>query len=176
MFFYKMLFLFLPMSLFGGALLVKADDLEDFRTAFLHTKISRETYMDQLVKLRYEYVWNGGHKGNSTIDEKISAINNEVKKHPLPPNSDGKSLSRLRVGEWESPRHDYLYRSNHTWTMLPIENDVTHGLWKIDGNKYYDWVPVYSPLRPVYTIILLDANYFVFTDGEHVFYEKRPKG
>src|SRR5665213_2930181 len=135
---YKILFLFLLIFLFDGSLLGKADDLKDLRAALLDAKISREAYLDRLVKLRYDYVWNGGRKGNSDIDEKISAINDEMKKHPLPPNSNGQSLSRLRVGNWESPRHPYLYSSDHTWIMLPIEGGDPHGFWKIEGNKYYD--------------------------------------
>ena len=152
----------------GGQVLGKPDDLKSLKAAFSQAKLTRDAYLDQLVTLRYKDMSSGEYRDVSAIDE-------EVRKYPLLPKSDSKSLSRLRVGEWESPRHAYLYRSDYSWTMLPIEDDVTHGLWKIEGNKYYDWVPVYSPLKPVYTIILLDAKYFVFTDGEHVEYDKRLK-
>jgi hypothetical protein len=150
----------------GGQVLGTPDDLKSLKAIFSQGKLTREGYLDQLVTLRYKDVSSGEYK-------EVSAIDEEMEKHPLPPNSDSKLLSRLRVGEWESPHHSYLYRSDYSWTMLPIEDDVTHGLWEIEGNKYYDWVPIYSPKRYNFIIILLDEHYFVFTDGKYFFCEKR---
>jgi hypothetical protein len=76
----------------------------------------------------------------------------------------------LRVGKWESPRHDYLYRKDGTWSMLPLEPGVTHGKWRIQGNESIEsWAgDVAKPAR--YQIILLDKNYFVFMDAEKTVY------
>jgi hypothetical protein len=49
------------------------------------------------------------------------------------------SFSSLLVGKWQSPRHDYLFRADGTWTMLPAEEDgvqSTHG--RIEGNQFFD--------------------------------------
>jgi len=54
---------------------------------------------------------------------------------PPRPVSDSKALSARLVGKWESPRHDYLYRADGTWTMLPVEPDIAHGTWRIEGNQ-----------------------------------------
>ena len=44
-------------------------------------------------------------------------------------------LSQLMVGEWQSPRHTYLYRSDGTWTILPEKIDsyqATNGRWRTE--------------------------------------------
>jgi hypothetical protein len=97
----------------------------------------------------------------------------EIKQHPAP--NDGKALSMLLVGKWESPRHDHLYRADGTWTMLPVEPDITHGTWRIEGNQYFDTAAIEPPQTSQYTIILISKRDFVFTDQEIVFYETRLK-
>lgn len=173
MIFYKMLGLLFLIFLFAGKALGEPESLKSLKKEFLQGKIKRDDYMDHLVALRCSNVWSNRYRNESLSDTEISAIDKEIKKYPLSSKSDSKILTRLRVGEWESPRHSYLYRSDYSWTMLPIENDVTHGLWEIEGNKYYDWVPIYSPRRSTCFIILLDAKYFVFADGDYLYYEKR---
>lgn len=158
-------FLFL---LCTGQAFGEVDDVKSLRDAFLKHLTTREEYLHQLVTIRYKII-------SSDKDIEVSTIDEEVKRYPMPSTADSKLLSKLRVGHWESPRHDYLYRSDYSWTMLPVGNDVTHGLWEIEGNKYYDWVPILFPTRYVFKIILLDDRYFVFTDGEHIEYEKRLK-
>ena len=103
------------------------------------------------------------------------AIDAEIKRHPAPSNSDSKKLSNLLVGEWESPRHEYLYRPDGTWTMLPVEEGVTHGRWRIEGNQYFDTAATDPFETSQYTIILITKKDFVFTDQTLVFYETRPK-
>jgi hypothetical protein len=50
-----------------------------------------------------------------------------------------RELSRLMVGVWRSPRHDYVYLADGTWWMgKPDPNGpeprVTHGRWRIDNH------------------------------------------
>jgi hypothetical protein len=91
------------------------------------------------------------------------AIDAEIKRHPAPSDSDSKKLSSVLVGEWASPRHDYLYRADGTWTMLPVEENVTHGRWRIEGNQYVSTAAT-DPSETRYTIILITKKDFVFTD------------
>ena len=102
-------------------------------------------------------------------------VDAEIKQHPAPKDSDSKAFTALRVGQWESPRHDYLYRADGTWTMLPAEPDITHGTWRIDGNQYFETAATDPPLASQYTIILISKRDFVFTDNDVVFYETRSK-
>ena len=39
--------------------------------------------------------------------------------------------SKLMVGAWRSPRHDYLYFADGTWWMGKPDPSVTHGKWHI---------------------------------------------
>jgi len=57
-----------------------------------------------------------------------------------------------------SPRHDYLYRADGTWTMLPADPDTTHGTWRIDGNQYFDTAATDPPQTSQYTIILISSR------------------
>ena len=50
-----------------------------------------------------------------------------------------RELSRLIVGAWRSPRHDYVYLADGTWWMgKPDLNGpeprVTHGRWRIENH------------------------------------------
>jgi hypothetical protein len=50
-----------------------------------------------------------------------------------------RELSRLMVGAWRSPRHDYVYLADGTWWMgNPDPNGpeprVTHGRWRIENH------------------------------------------
>jgi hypothetical protein len=103
------------------------------------------------------------------------AIDAEIKQHPAPKDSDSKTFSSLRVGEWKSPRHEYLYRGDGTWTMLPAEENTTHGSWRIEGNQYFDTAAVEPTETNQYTIILITKKEFVFADQTDVFYETRLK-
>ena len=49
-----------------------------------------------------------------------------------------RELSRLMVGAWRSPRHDYVYLSDGSWWMGKPEPNgpeprVTHGRWRIEN-------------------------------------------
>src|SRR5262249_58054811 len=65
------------------------------------------------------------------------AIDNEIRQHPTPKDSDGKIQSGRLVGKWSSPRHDYQYKGDGSWTMLPADEGTTHGTWRIDGNQFF---------------------------------------
>jgi hypothetical protein len=131
------------------------------------SEAARADYITRLVRLR--------EQATRTSNYTWQAIDAEIKQHPAPNDSNSKVLSRLLVGKWESPRHDYLYRADGTWTMLPIDPDTTHGTWRIEGNQYFDTAATDPPQTSQYTIILITKRDFVFTDREVVFYETRLK-
>jgi len=141
-------------------------ELSNARAKYEHQKPSeaaRVQYILELKALRDK--WAAADKG----ELKWKLADDEVKKHPVPASVDTAVLKKLFVGRWRSPRHDYQYRANGSWVMLPVEEDATHGSWKIKGNQYW------SDDRK-YTILLLDEKHFIFTDGEVVFYESRLAG
>jgi hypothetical protein len=131
------------------------------------SEAARTDYITRLVRLREETA--------RLKTDAWQAIDAEIKQHPGPKDSDSKTLSNLLVGKWESPRHDYLYRADGTWTMLPVDPDITHGTWHIEGNQYFDTAATNPPGTTQYTIILITKRDFVFTDQEVVFYETRLK-
>ena len=131
------------------------------------SEAARADYITRLVRLSEE--------ATRTSDYTWQAIDAEIKQHPAPNDSNNNVLSILLVGKWESPRHDYLYRADGTWTMLPVDPDITHGTWHIEGNQFFDTAATDPPETTQYTIILITKSDFVFTDQERVFYEKRFK-
>lgn len=126
---------------------------------------ARTAYITRLIRLREEAA--------RLKIEAWQAIDAEIKQHPAPIDSDSTALSGLRVGKWESPRHDYLYRADGTWTMMPVEPDITRGTWRIEGNRYFETAATDPPRTTQYTIILITKRDFVFTDQTNVFYETR---
>ena len=44
-------------------------------------------------------------------------------------------LTKLMVGAWRSPRHDYIYFADGTWWMDKKEPGVLHGRWRIRNHR-----------------------------------------
>jgi len=139
----------------------------DYEKMSKPSEAARSDYITRLVRMR--------EKAARLKTDEWQAIDAEIKRHLAPSDSDGKTLSSLLVGEWASPRHEYLYRADGTWTMLPVEENVTHGRWRIEGNQYFDTAATDPPETSQYTIILITKKDFVFTDQTSVFYETRLK-
>lgn len=131
------------------------------------SEAARAEYVTRLIRLR--------EQAARRKTDAWQAIDAEIKQHPVSKDADGEVLSSLLVGEWESPRHDYLYRADGTWTMTPVEPNITHGTWRIEGNQYFDTAATDPPQTGEYTIILITKRDFVFTDQTYVFYETRLK-
>lgn len=53
------------------------------------------------------------------------------------------------VGKWTTGRHDYIFRKNGTWQMLPITEGGTAGEWHIKGGKLFDGNPPGRPFLKV---------------------------
>lgn len=157
--------LFLPFALFlaFGTTVVAQEPTElvaarsKFAQSNNHSEADRQQYIETLRKLRDKYL--------KTAD--WQTVDAEVRRHPAPPDAN---LSHLIVGKWESPRHEYSFRRDGTWVMLPEEKDATHGKWRIEGNHYIDSSVAGTT---TYTIILLNKKYFICADNELVYYETR---
>lgn len=44
-------------------------------------------------------------------------------------------LRELMVGKWTTGRHDYEYKSDGTWRMLPADTSTTKGTWRIENQQ-----------------------------------------
>ena len=142
----------------------------DYEKVSHPSEAARSDYITRLVRMREKVA-------RQKTDE-WQAIDSEIKRHPAPQDSDSKALSGRLVGKWASPRHDYLFRADGTWAMLPAETDgikSTHGTWRIEGNQFFDTAAMDPPEPSQYTIILITEKDFVFADQTHVFYETRIK-
>jgi hypothetical protein len=150
-----------PTELAGA--LEKAE--RDYEKISRPSEAARSDYITRLVRMREQ-------AARSKSDD-WQAIDAEIKRHPAPADSDGKAFAGRLAGEWSSPRHDYLYRNDGTWTITPVEDDILHGTWRIEGNQYFSTVAAEPPETIQYTIILIGQKDFVFTDQTNVFYETR---
>ena len=124
------------------------------------TESTRSSYITKLVRMRERMA--------ASHDTAWQGVDAEIMRHPAPP--DSATFSRIMLGKWRSPRHDYLYRSNGTWSMLPAEPDATKGTWRFEGNVCVE-TNILGTYR--YTTLLLTATDYVCTDGKVVFYRKR---
>jgi hypothetical protein len=145
----------------------------DYEKASHPSEAARSDYITRLVRMREQAA-----RRNS---DEWQAIDAEIKRHPAPNDSDTKTLAGLIVGEWKSSRRDTLYRADGTWTLLPAEEGILHGSWRVEGNQFFDTAQYTDttatepPKTTQYTIILITKNDFVFTDQTYVFYETRLK-
>ena len=129
------------------------------------TEADRVGYITQLVRLRESLTRQDA--------DKMLAIDKEIMRHPMPTSSNSQELAKLIAGKWTSPRHQYLYRADGTWTMLPefIDGEkTTHGVWHVEGNRFSQGQSD-ADASPE-TIILLTATDFVWST-QGVYYMRR---
>ncbi len=46
-------------------------------------------------------------------------------------------LRKLMVGKWTTGRHEYAFKADGTWRMLPADTDM-NGTWRIENRKLID--------------------------------------
>lgn len=69
-----------------------------------------------------------------------------------------KELTKCMVGKWTTGRHDYVFRPNGTWQMLPIIKGGTGGKWHIENGRLYDGNPPGRPFLKVESGLLILHN------------------
>lgn len=141
-----------------------AEAKKSFSSILQPTEADRQKYLTELAELRKSLASEAGNKDCFKVDA-------EMRRHPAPENTTG--YTRLMAGTWSSPRHEYIYRPDGAWSMLPEEDGVTRGSWRIEGNRFFNKAACESEDPRAYTILLLTEDNFIFTDDETVFYEER---
>ncbi len=159
------------------ATLLRGDDPEELQA--LETKYAqaqadlatdpeanRAHYVMELARLHFRLASEG--------DPDCQAVDREIIRHPLPADSNPAALAHLRLGEWHSSRHDYLFDSDGTWRMNDDPATTTHGTWSIKGTQYSEmFVSDEGASARTFTLILVDTENFIFTDGTHLLFETR---
>jgi hypothetical protein len=123
---------------------------------------ARLAYVTKLAKIRERQIQNYWKTGDKNFDS-ATAVNEELRKHPAPANSDSKKLSQLLIGRWQSPRRIYVFRANGKWGS---EDGSVNSNWRIVGNQLIE-----DGLRG--TIILLNSDYFIYTEKDAVLFHAR---
>lgn len=151
-------------GLVGGHLCSRADASP--REGSAAVEANRLSLLHGLIRQRAELA-----RAGKTAE--LQACDAQIRSHPAPPD-DSAALTRRLAGTWRSPRHDYLYRADGTWTMLPAERDATRGRWHLAGNR----LEIASGggkgrIIGTYTVIVISDEDFVYADRETVFFVKR---
>ncbi len=136
-------------------------------TVTAHEETDRVALLSKLIKRRAALASAG-----KTLE--LQACDTQIKRHPAPADADPAETGRRLAGKWHSPRHDYFYRADGTWTLIPAEQGDLHGRWRVDGNRLeiasgYEG----SLTTEKYVLILITGRDLVFADGETVFFETR---
>ena len=143
-----------------------ADAHRKFESLQHPTEADRARYITRLVRLRESFTRRDA--------DKMFAIDKEIVRHPMPVPSDPHELAKLIVGKWTSPRHQYLYRADGTWTMLPEFDQgyqATHGIWHVEGNQFSQGTSAADASHE--TIILLNSADFVWSTRVAPYYMRR---
>jgi hypothetical protein len=143
-----------------------SDARQQFESLQHPTEADRVRYITRLVRLRESFTRRDA--------EKMFAVDKEVIRHPMPALADPRELAKKIAGKWTSPRHQYLYRADGTWTMLPEFIDgqkSTHGIWHVEGNQFSQGQSEADAERE--TIILLTSTDFVWSTKAVPYYMRR---
>src|SRR3954462_1987626 len=59
-------------------------------------------------------------------------------------------LTKLMIGSWRSPRHDYVFQADGSWWMGKPDPKATHGGWKIERGRLIQtvWGPYFEQFLP----------------------------
>jgi hypothetical protein len=127
---------------------------------------AREYYIMDLARLRFRFISEG--------DEGWRDVDREIIRHPFRGDLDPIDFLKLRVGQWYSSRHDYLYKADGTWKMDDPGGALPHGTWSLERGQYSEtFADDQGVSATTYTLILADPENFIFTDGTHLFFEVR---
>jgi hypothetical protein len=159
--------------LVAGGISTQAAEKEDLEAArkeyqaSAHDESARVRYVTKLAQIRERQLHQYWQEGNTSPENEktVREVNSELQRHPAPPNSDSKKLSKLLVGSWKSPRRVYIFRANGKWGT---EDGPVSGSWRISGNQLME-----DGSRR--TIILIDQNYFIYSENEALFFHVRAK-
>lgn len=137
----------------------------EYEQATPQDEATRSTYVNKLAQIIERNVaerWKTG-RPNDEFVEIAEALNGELRKHPVPKNSDPKKLSALLVGHWQSPRHTYIFRRDGKYG---VEDGTMDTSWRIQGNQI-----VFPNERN--TILVLNKNYLIYAAKDAVFWHTR---
>ena len=133
----KLVGILAAMLIAGGAATQAAEKQEfeaakaEYQQANSGDEAARLRYVTKLAEIRDRQIRHYWATADTDFDS-ATAVNEELKKHPAPANSDSKKLSQLLVGKWESPRRTYVYRANG---KCGTEDGPISGNWRIQGNR-----------------------------------------
>lgn len=111
--------------------------------------------------------------GDHTHEKDLKQIRSMVIALPLPDNVSTAALRKLRAGEWHSWDHNAIYHADGTWLADPGIDDKTTGHWHIEDRRYSSGPDKKFTAAGTYTIILLDQDYFLYKQGDKLFFERR---
>jgi hypothetical protein len=75
-----------------------------------------------------------------TSEPELAALKKMNQTNPTVSESD-LEIAAIMVGKWTTGRHDYIFRKDGTWQMLPITEGGTAGKWHIKGGRLFDGNP-----------------------------------
>ena len=128
-----------------------------------HDETARVRYVTKLADMHDQVMRIYSETGDKpAASDQAAPIDEELRKHPMPRSVDSRKLKQLLIGEWDSPRHTYVFRADGTYGVADEQRDK----WRIDRNEYIDDVSR-GP------IILLDRNYFIYAEGQGVAFYMR---
>ena len=59
----------------------------------------------------------------------------QLNKHGAVVSKTDDELRRLMVGKWTTGRHEYIYKADGTWRMLPLDISTTKGTWRFENRQ-----------------------------------------
>ena len=145
---------------------------KEYEKAQPKDEAARLRYVTVLANAVHGYVVEFHDTGSRKHGDELQALSKELGQHPAPKDSDSKKLTQLMVGKWETTRHDFIYRKDGTYSMLPIEEGTTSGKWHIEGNQF---IQTEGAADARYTITLLNKDCLVYGDKDGVFLMARMK-
>ena len=128
----------------------------------------RVAYVTKLAQMFEKSLTAYQQSGGKKDDAALGMIDAEWIHHPMPAASDGKLLSKLILGDWNSPRRTYRFKANGSYGTVEDGKFVLQGEWHIQGNQL---IEDNGPS----TIVLISNKYLIFTSKGDAFFHSRAR-
>jgi hypothetical protein len=121
---------------------------------------ARLAYVSKLAKIYADSMAEYHATGQRKDDESVALINIEWNSNPISYYASAAELTRLIVGDWDSPRRTYRFKADGSYGTIEADvREIMNGSWDVRANQIYLG-------NEAHTLILVTDEYLIFSPSQ----------